>query len=156
MRNRHLGMTFAGVFSAGALTMYFADPHRGRRRRTALKDAIVSSGHDLKRFARRFGRDFEHRIEGTVAETRDLFVQERVPDAVLQQRIRTALGRAVSHPGAVEVNCTEGSVFLGGWVLADEVDEVNCAVRSVRGVKELSTFLNTTDHPEHISVLQAG
>jgi osmotically-inducible protein OsmY len=86
----------------------------------------------------------------------NIFDQEQVSDVVLEQRIRTALGRAVSHPGAIEVNCTEGSVFLGGWILADEIDELNSVVRSVRGVRELSTFLNTTDHPEHISALQAG
>jgi uncharacterized membrane protein len=45
---------------------------------------------------------------------------------------------------------------LGGWVLVDEVAELTSAVRAVRGVKELSTFFNTTDHPEHISDLQSG
>jgi uncharacterized membrane protein len=156
MKSKYLGLTFLGAFGAGVLTMYFADPHRGKRRRAVLKDAIVHFDHDLQRFGRRFGRDFEHRIEGAIAETQHLFDQEQVSDAVLEQRIRTALGRAVSHPGVIEVNCTEGSVFLGGWVLGSEVDEVNSAVRSVRGVKELSTFLNTTDHPERISALQAG
>jgi uncharacterized membrane protein len=156
MKNRHPVLTFLGIFGAGALTMYFADPNRGKRRRAVWKDAIVHSGHDLQRFGRRFGLDLEHRIEGAIAETHHLFDQEQVSDVVLEQRIRTALGRATSHPGAMEVNCTEGSVFLGGWVLANEVDDVNSAVRSVRGVKELSAFLNTTDHPEHISALQAG
>ena len=105
-----------------------------------------------EKFAQRFGRDVEHRAEGAVAETRHLFEgDDEVSDSVLEQRIRTAVGRAVSHPHAVEVNCTGGSVFLGGWVLADEVAELTSAVRAVRGVKELSTFLNTTDHPQHIS-----
>ena len=75
---------------------------------------------------------------------------------VLNSEYHTALGRLVSHPGAIQVNCTEGSVFLGGWILADEVDDVTDAVRSMRGVKEISTFFNTTDHPEHISALQGG
>ena len=111
----------------------------------------------VERFAQRFGRDVEHRAEGVVAETRHLFEgDDDASDSVLEQRIRTAVGRAVSHPHAVEVNCTGGSVFLGGWVLADEVAELTNAVRAVRGVKELSTFLNTTDHPEHISDLQGG
>ena len=158
MTTERLSCTLAGVFGAGALTMYFADPNRGKRRRAVLKDAIVHSGYDLQRFGRRFRRDLEHRIEGAVAETHHFFEQPQaqVSDAILERRIRTALGRAVSHSGAIEVSCTEGSVFLGGWILADEIDEVNRVVRSVRGVRELSTFFNTTDHPEHISSLQAG
>jgi uncharacterized membrane protein len=157
MKKEGLGWTFFGAFGAGALTMYFADPNRGRCRRATLRDAFVHSGHEVERFAQRFGRDVEHRAEGVVAETRHLFEgDDDVSDSVLEQRIRTAVGRAVSHPHAVEVNCTGGSVFLGGWVLADEVAELTNAVRAVRGVKELSTFLNTTDHPEHISDLQSG
>jgi uncharacterized membrane protein len=157
MKTGRLPWTFAGLFGAGALTMYFADPDRGKRRRAVLRDAFAHSRRDLEKFARRFNRDLEHRIEGAVAETRQLFENDdQASDSVLEQRIRTAVGRAVSHPHAVEVNCTGGSVFLGGWVLADEVAELNGAVMSVRGVRDVSTFLNTTDHPEHISALQGG
>jgi uncharacterized membrane protein len=157
MKTGRLPWTFAGLFGAGALTMYFADPDRGKRRRAVLRDTFAHSRRDLEKFARRFNRDLEHRIEGAVAETRQLFENDdQASDSVLEQRIRTAVGRAVSHPHAVEVNCTGGSVFLGGWVLADEVAELNGAVMSVRGVRDLSTFLNTTDHPEHISALQGG
>ncbi len=157
MKKEGLGWTLFGAFGVGALTMYFADPNRGRRRRATLRDAFVHSGHEVERFAQRFGRDVEHRAEGVAAETRQLFEGDNdVSDGILEQRIRTAVGRAVSHPHALEVNCTGGLVFLGGWVLADEVAELTSTVRAVRGVKELSTFLNTTDHPEHISDLQGG
>jgi uncharacterized membrane protein len=157
MKNDRLAWTLFGMFGAGAVTMYFADPNRGRRRRAAVKDAFVHSGHEVEKFAVRFGRDFEHRAEGAVAETRRLFEDDDdVSDNILEQRVRTAVGRAVSHPHAVEVNCTGGSVFLGGWVLAEEVAELASAARAVRGVRDLSTFLNTTDHPERISDLQGG
>ncbi len=157
MKKKDLGWTLLGTFGAGALTMYIADPNRGKRRRATLRDAVVHSGHQVERFAKRFRRDIEHRTEGAIAVTRSMFEgEDDASDGVLEQRVRTTVGRAVSHPHAVEVNCTGGSVFLGGWVLADEVAELTSAVRSVRGVKELSTFLNTTDHPEHISDLQGG
>ena len=157
MKREGLAWTLFVAFGAGALAMYFADPNRGKRRRATLRDTCLHFGHDIKKFALRFGRDVEHRAEGAVAGTRRLFEDDdEVSDTVLEQRIRTAVGRAVSHPHAVEVNCTGGSVFLGGWVLADEASELAGAVRAVRGVRELSTFLNTTDHPEHISALQGG
>jgi len=48
VKSKHLGLTAAGIFGAGALTMYFADPDRGKRRRAVLKDTMVHSGHNLQ------------------------------------------------------------------------------------------------------------
>jgi hypothetical protein len=91
MKTDRLPWMFAGLLGAGALTMYFGDPNRGKRRRAILRDAFVHSGHNVERFARRFGRDVEHRVEGTVAETRHLFEDDdQVSDSVLEQRIRMA------------------------------------------------------------------
>ena len=149
-------MTLAGIYSAGALTMYFLDPQRGKRRRIEFKGAVAHSGHQLQKFAGRFREDLENRIEGAVAETEHLFHQEPVSDYVLQQRVRTVLGRAVSHPHAIEVTCKDGSVALRGWIMADELEGLDQAVKSVRGMGEVFTFLNTTEHPEHISGLQGG
>lgn len=156
MKTSHVPVTLAGAFGAGALIVYFADPHRGKRRRAALRDTFVHSGHELQKFAGRFRRDLENRVAGVLAEGHHLFEDAPVSDEILEQRIHTMSGRVVSHPGALEINCAGGSVFLGGWVLADEVEELIHSVRSVRGVKELSTFLNTTDHPERVPALQAG
>ncbi|MBZ5521171.1 MAG: SRPBCC family protein [Acidobacteriia bacterium] len=156
MKNRHWTATLAGIYGAGALTMYLLDPQRGKRRRIMLKDALVHSGHQMQKFAGRFRDDFEHRLEGAAAETENLFHHEKVSDYVLQQRVRSALGRTVSHPHAIEVSCKNGSVALNGWIMADELENLDRAVKSIRGVQEVSTFLNTTNHPEHISDLQGG
>ena len=155
MGNRSLGVELVGAFGVGALAMYFADPDRGRRRRAAVKDAASHSVHEVLRFSRRFRRDLENKLEGAFAESRQLLDSQPVADAVLVQRVRTALGRIASHPGAIEVTSTDGSVFLSGWVLADEVNDLTNKARSIRGVKELSTFLSTTDRSEHISALQS-
>jgi hypothetical protein len=39
-------------------------------------------------------------------------------DAVLAERVRTELGRLVSHPGAIIVTATQGRVTLSGAVPA--------------------------------------
>lgn len=154
MENGRWSMTLAGLYGAGALTMYFLDPQRGKRRRTDVKDAFVHSGTQVRKFARRFGRDFEHRVKGVVAETENLFHHEQVSDNVLEQRVRTALGRAVSHPHAIDVSCIDGSVALSGWVRADEMESLNHAVEGIRGVVDVTTFLSTTNRPDYISALE--
>ena len=156
MKNGRWGAALAGIYGAGALTMYFLDPQRGKRRRAELKDALVHSGHRVQKFADRFGRDFTHRFEGTVAEAKSLFREERVPDEILEQRVRSALGRTVSHPHAIDVKCKDGSVTLSGWILADELQDLEKAVQAVKGTQELATLLHATDHPEHIPELQGG
>ena len=47
MKNDRSAWTLFGIFGAGALTTYFADPDRGKRRRATLRDAIVHSGNEL-------------------------------------------------------------------------------------------------------------
>lgn len=156
MKNRRWATVLGGLYGAGALSMYFLDPQRGRRRRIVLKDALVRSAHELQKFVRRFRLDVEHRVEGVAAATENIFDREKVSDYVLEQRVRTALGRTVSHPRAIEVSCKDGLVSLSGWVMADELRGLDKTVESVRGVEEVSTFLNITEHPEHIPDLQGG
>jgi uncharacterized membrane protein len=156
MKNGRWNMTLAGIYGAGALTMYFLDPQRGKRRRVVLKDALVHTGYELQKYSGRVRRDLRHRVEGAVAEAENLFHDETVTDDILEQRVRTALGRAVSHPHAIDVKCKDGSVALSGWIMAEELEDLEEAVESVRGVVEVSTFVNTTDHPEHIPDLQGG
>lgn len=156
MRNRDIAGVLAGVYGAGVLTMYFLDPHRGKRRRAELRDAVVHSKRELEKFAVRLGRDAEQRFEGAVAETGRLFHREVQSDYVLEQRVHSRLGRVLSHPSAVEVSAKDGAVFLTGWILAEEADEVNKALASIEGVKHFTSYLNTSDRPEHIPALQGG
>ncbi len=156
MDRRDTARILAGAFGAGLLTMYFLDPQRGKRRRTEIRDALVHSKREVAKFAGRFARDVESRAEGAIAEGQKLFHHKPPSDYVLEQRVHTALGRVLSHPGAVEVGAKDGSVFLSGWILAEEADAVDKAVAAVEGVKDFTSYLNTTDRPEHISSLQGG
>ena len=48
MKPKQIPLLIAGAFGVGALTMYFADPDRGKRRRALAKDACVHSAHELQ------------------------------------------------------------------------------------------------------------
>jgi uncharacterized membrane protein len=156
MKNRDITGILAGVYGAGVLTMYFFDSQRGKRRRAELRDAMVHSKRELEKFAVRLSRDAEKRAEGVISGAGRFLHREPLSDYVLEQRVHTLLGRVLSHPSAVEVSAKDGSVFLSGWILAEEADDVNKALASIEGVKDFTSYLSTTDRPEHIPALQGG
>jgi uncharacterized membrane protein len=58
-------------------------------------------------------------------------------DRVLAARVRAALGRAASHPGAIEIAVDGCCVTLTGPVLASEADEILARASRTAGVEEI-------------------
>jgi uncharacterized membrane protein len=144
------------MFGAGAGTMYLLDPTRGRRRRARFRDAVIHSRRQLGKFTGKAARDLSHRAEGLAAEAASLFVREPVSDSVIEDRVRSAMGHFVSHPGAIDVTSRDGVVTLTGWILASEAEGLLEMVANIQGAKGVESNLGVTEHPEHISDLQGG
>jgi hypothetical protein len=85
-----------GGFAGGALLMYFADPHRGRRRRAAVRDRGMAGWRDLTRELDKAGRDIWNRSHGLASGVSSLW---RPANATAQcwWSGSEAIGRAVSH-----------------------------------------------------------
>jgi osmotically-inducible protein OsmY len=58
-------------------------------------------------------------------------------DDVLAQRVRTALGRVISHPRLINITAESGVVTLSGSVSEEETKGLSATVRGVEGVKDL-------------------
>ncbi|MBI4510241.1 MAG: BON domain-containing protein [Deltaproteobacteria bacterium] len=145
-KNRAGGLWSLGV---GAGLMYFLDPDRGKRRRSSARGRIERSLHDLRDNVDAGIRDLRHRAIGTVAKARAVVSPERVPDKVLAERVRSAIGRDLSHPKWVEVTAQDGVVRLHGQALADEIARVVQCAEDVRGVKSVVNELRAyTGVPE--------
>jgi len=140
----------------GGVLMYYLDPEHGRRRRAKVGDRLVHLRTELDGAVDVGGRDLRNRIRGAVAEARSRFRAEEVSDDVLEARVRSALGRVCSHPGSVTVASRSGRVELHGPILADEVDAVLDAVRSVRGVREVVNGLTVYEKVDAVPGLQGG
>lgn len=142
----------------GALAMYFLDPREGRRRRARTRDKMVHAGKRLNQAGGVTARDTVHRARGVLATARKLFEHDEVSDAVLIERVRAELGRAVSHPHAVVVAADHGHVTLSGPVLSEEARPLLRCVRGVPGVKAVSDRLAVYEDAEaqHVSSLQGG
>ena len=122
--------------------MYLLDTDKaGSRRRALVRDKVVRAEHVAGRFADKTVRDMQNRAKGIVVETWARLREREVPDAVLVQRVRARLGRAVSHPHAITVAAHDGVVTLSGPILAHEVERLLNTVRSVRGVRAIENRL---------------
>jgi len=77
-----------------------------------------------------------------------------VPDDTLVQRVRSRMGRAVSHPHAVEVAADGGHVTLRGPVLAGEVKDLISAVERVPGVSAVDDRLEVHTRDDAVAALQ--
>jgi uncharacterized membrane protein len=134
--------------------MYFLDPDRGARRRALVRDKGVHALHRTVNLVDKAARDLTYRTHGLVAEARTAAHHVAVSDDVLVQRVRSRMGRAVSHPHAVEVSAADGRVTLHGPVLAGEAEPLLAAVERVPGVTSVDDRLEVHTRDQAIPALQ--
>jgi osmotically-inducible protein OsmY len=149
-----LSIKYALIAVLGAAGMYWLDPEQGRRRRALVRDKLLSGLTQMMHATDVLGRIARNRLHGTAARTRSLIRANDVSDEVLVARVRAALGRATSHPGAIEVSCWEGVVTLQGAVLKHEHARVMRAARSAAGGSEVHDEIAVYKRPDGIPALQ--
>ncbi len=145
-----------GAAAAGAMSMYLLDPDHGRRRRAVMRDRLASGISRLDEATSIASRDLRNRARGVAHEVRARFTQEEVPDEILCERVRSRLGWAVSHPGAIEVSALSGRVTLSGAVLEREYVRLLRTVWAVRGVADVEDRLAVHESGAGISALQGN
>ena len=145
---------FIGGLLVGLGLAYLLDPDRGARRRALVRDKATSAGRKLADGVDAKTRDLRNRTGGAAASLRSRFRKEEVGDEVLHERVRSAIGRAVSHPGAIVVSAHEGRVTLSGHVLEHELDDLLRTARGVRGVSELVNELQVHREADNVPALQ--
>jgi hypothetical protein len=150
------GMSFLKGLGLGAGLMYYLDPERGLSRRALVRDQLVHLMHEFDEVIETGSRDLSHRVRGMVAEFSSMFDEGATPDDVLVARVRSKMGRYVSHPRAIEVSARAGRVMLRGPILAGEVDHLLWAVAGVRGVNSVENQLEVHEHADRLSALQGG
>jgi len=137
-----------GALLVGVGLAFLLDPDRGARRRALVRDKATHAGRKLKEGLDATARDLRNRAGGTATELRSRLRKEQVDDDVLHERVRAAIGRAVSRAGAIEVSVANGCVTLSGPVLLEEVGELVATAEGVRGVREVINQLDARRSPE--------
>jgi uncharacterized membrane protein len=148
-----------GAFALGSAATYWLDVDQGRRRRGRTRDLATHLGHEMRDLFGKGSRDLKHRAAGAVAEVSHALKpsEGKADDDVVLARVRSEIGRACSHPHALEVHVEQGRATLTGPILASEADEVCSRVARVRGVRDADgSGLERHASPEHVPALQGG
>ena len=86
--------------------------------------------------------DFRRRAARAIGEARERHEHgHTVPDAVLAERVRTAIQHAGADLRAIDMTVSDGRVLLRGDVTDEERERVLQAVERVRGVDEIDDEL---------------
>ena len=128
---------FLGGVGVGALVMYFLDPTTGARRRMGARNRVLKAGRAAGKAIESNAKDLADRARGIAERTRSRFDPGTPPDDVLAQRVRTALGRVISHPAMISISAAAGVVTLSGTVSEEEAKGLTAVVRGVEGVREV-------------------
>jgi BON domain len=141
----------AGV---GAAVAFMFDPTGGGRRRALVRDKVVRATRLTRDGLDATTRDITHRAQGIAAATRGRLSNETVGDDVLLERVRAKLGRASSHPRAINVEVNKSEVTLRGPILSGEVSRVLATTAAVRGVGAVVNELEPHESSEGVPSLQ--
>ena len=96
-------------------------------------------------------------IPGVVQDAgQQIHINGAASNDVLEARVRSKLGRVVSHPKALEVKAVDGLIILSGPILAAEVHPLLDAIIHVRGVKNIENYLEEHEQAGDIPALQGG
>lgn len=134
-------LNWIGGIALGALAMYIADPSQGRRRRALLQDKVLHVTHSTSKLVDQTLHDARNRWSGVQASALRLLSPRQakpIDDHVLEARVRSRLGRAMSHLQDVVVNAQQGRVSLTGHFDSEEQEKVLALVAATPGVESVS------------------
>lgn len=150
------GLTYCTALGIGSGVMYLLDPDRGKRRRALLRDKCVSATRKTREGIEISARDLRNRARGLATSIQSRFTSNETDDAVLVERVRSKLGRVVSHPHAIGVAVADGNVTLNGPILEGEVDRLLTCVKRIQGVREVVNKLEVHEEAGSHPALQGG
>lgn len=140
----------------GAGLMYFLDPQQGNRRRALVRDRVNGLVNSLDNSLDVTAQDMRNRARGVLSEMIARLSDQGAPDWILEERVRTALGRLSRHARAIDVRADSGYIHLSGPVLKDERYAIVKTAARTRGVYGVEDRLQIVDNPQDIPALQGS
>lgn len=149
-------LLFGAGLGVGTAAMFLLDPDRGKRRRALVRDKFALATRKTGECMEITARDLRNRTRGTIAAIQSRLTSEEPDDSVLVDRVRSKVGRVVSHSSAIEVTAVNGNVILSGPILASEVPHLLSCVKWIHGVKDVTNNLEVHEEAGNHPALQGG
>jgi uncharacterized membrane protein len=138
----------------GAGLMYFMDPQHGDRRRAMVVDKANRFVNNIDESIDKALEDTRNRTRGVLSEMTARLSDQGAPDWILEERVRSNLGRLAMHTRALDIRADGGRIYLNGPVLHGEEDAIVKAALRTRGVHGVENQLQVVDNPQDIPALQ--
>ena len=146
--------TLLTTLGLGAGLMYFLDPQHGDRRRAMVIDRANRFVNDIDESIDRAVEDTRNRTRGMLSEMTARLSDQGAPDWILEERVRSNLGRMARHTRGVTVTADGGRIYLSGPVLREDEEGIVKTAMRTRGVHGVENQLQVFDSPESIPALQ--
>ncbi len=146
--------TLLTTIGLGAGLMYFMDPQQGARRRIMVRDKANRFVNNIDESIEKAVEDSRNRARGVLSEMTARLSDQGAPDWILEERVRSNLGRVARHARAVTVTADGGRIHLSGPVLREDEDAIVKAALRTRGVHGVENQLQVVDTPANIPALQ--
>jgi osmotically-inducible protein OsmY len=153
--SRQLALLGGGA-GLGAGLMYLLDPQGGKQRRTLARDKATQAYSASSGAVRKSATGLGSRGRSLATGAGAFLSRDGVRDRVLAERIRSKLGRWVSHPDAVQVEVNEGNVKLRGHVLATNSADLLLKVSQLKGVQSVESELEIHSSADGVDALQGS
>ena len=138
----------------GAGLMYFLDPQYGTRRRALVRDKANSWVNSMDNFLDGANEDMRNRTRGVLAEMSARLSDQGAPDWILEERVRSNLGRLAGHARSIDIRADGGRILLSGPALRENADLIVKTAARTRGVHEVENQLQIFDDASDIPALQ--
>ena len=146
--------TLLTTIGLGAGLMYFLDPQHGNRRRAMVRDKANSFVNNIDDSIDRAMEDARNRTRGMLSEMTARLSDQGAPDWILEERVRSNLGRLARHARGVTVSADGGIIHLSGPALRDDEEAIVKTALRTRGVHGVENRLQVVDNPQDIPALQ--
>jgi uncharacterized membrane protein len=140
----------------GAGLMYFFDPQYGNRRRVLVQDKVNRWINSLDDSLERAKEDLRNRTRGVLSELTAKVSDQGAPDWILEERVRSNLGRMARNARAIDIRAQGGRIHLSGPVLREDRENILRAASRTRGVYGVEDELQVFDNPQDIPALQGA
>lgn len=137
----------------GAALMYFLDPSQGQTRQKRLQTTLSGYRDEMEEIVQSGMKDLSNKARGLVAETSSRFRRDEPGDWVLSERVRARLGSLPARTNAMTITAQNGTIYLDGDILRQDLDIVLKSMNAMRGIAAVENRLHVHDEPGEISAL---